>query len=127
MMSRVYKFNDSKALIKKVNDGFVAECKCGWSSDEKNSREEAIVDFETHVGSDPKHHIAKEESRPNLLSLFLAALGIIYVISPYDIVPDFLVLVGWIEDIIILIFSIIFIKKGWSGESPGNILSSIFS
>ncbi len=126
-MSRVYNFNGSKALIKKADDGYIVECKCGWSSDKKNSREEAIVDFETHVSSDPKHHIAKEVSGPNLLSLFLAVLGVIYIISPIDIVPDYLVLVGWIEDIIIAIFSIIFIKRGWDGKSPRDILSSIFS
>ncbi len=126
-MSRVYKYDGSKALIKKTDDGYVAECRCGWISDTKDSREKAIIDFETHVSSDPKHRIIREGYGPNLISLILAAIGIIYVISPFDLVPDILVVVGWLEDIIILIFSIIFIKKGLEGESPGDILSSIFS
>ncbi|KXA97233.1 hypothetical protein AKJ38_01720 [candidate division MSBL1 archaeon SCGC-AAA259I14] len=124
-MTRVYRFAGSKALIERNEKGFVANCKCGWDSGVKDSREEAIVAFETHVSSDPRHKVMEETRGLNFFSIFLAVMGILYVISPYDIVPDYMIGVGWFEDIIILLLSIILIKGGIEGKSPGQIISSI--
>ncbi|MFH1490926.1 MAG: DnaJ domain-containing protein [Pseudomonadota bacterium] len=38
-----------------------------------------------------------------IIKIILALLGLTYVFSPYDLVPDFIVGLGWIDDIIILI------------------------
>lgn len=125
-MTRVYKFNGAKALIKKTEKGYIAKCKCGWETDPKESREEAIVDFETHVTSHPKHTVIEKERGTNIFSILLALLGFVYVFSPIDIVPDYMIVIGWIEDIIIGILAIIFVKKGLEGKSPGEIISDLF-
>ena len=49
-------------------------------------------------------------------------VSIIYVISPVDLIPDILVVVGWIDDTFILVSSIAFVhsvaKKIFWGELP---------
>lgn len=122
----MHRFDDSKAQIKQDQSGFVASCECGWISEPVKTREEAIIAFENHVGSDPKHRMVKEKGGKNFFSLFLATLGFLYIISPIDIVPDYLVGVGWIEDILIGIFCLAFVKKGLDGKSPTEILEEIF-
>ena len=124
----MYKYDDSKAKIKERETGYVASCECGWKSEPKISKEEAVIAFEDHVQSDPSHKVMKEEggSGKSWSSIFIAVLGIIYIISPVDLIPDYWVLVGWFEDILIGLLSFLFIKKGLEGESPGEILSGIF-
>lgn len=126
MVKLMHRFDDSKAQIKQDQSGFVASCECGWRSEAVETREEAIIAFENHVASDPKHRMVEEKGGKNLFSLFLATLGFIYIISPIDIVPDYLVGVGWIEDILIGILCIVFVKKGLDDKSPAEILGEIF-
>ena len=38
-----------------------------------------------------------------ITKIIIAILGLVYAVSPYDLLPDFFVGVGWIDDIIILI------------------------
>ena len=38
-----------------------------------------------------------------MMKIILALLGLTYAVSPYDLLPDFFVGVGWIDDIIVLI------------------------
>ena len=38
-----------------------------------------------------------------MIIIIIAILSLAYVLSPYDLVPDFLVGLGWIDDIILLI------------------------
>lgn len=38
-----------------------------------------------------------------IVKIILALLGFIYAASPYDLVPDFLLGLGWIDDIVVLI------------------------
>jgi len=38
-----------------------------------------------------------------IIKIILSLLGLTYVLSPYDLIPDFFVGVGWIDDIIALI------------------------
>ncbi len=121
----VHQFDDSRAKIRRNDEGFIANCECGWSSGEMRTREEAIISFEDHVRSDPRHKIVKEEGGANLSSIFLAGLGILYIISPIDFVPDYFIGVGWIEDILIGILSVLFLKKGSDGKSPSEIISDI--
>jgi len=44
-------------------------------------------------------------------SILVFFAGIIYVISPIDIIPDFLPLVGQIDDAIILVLCMYFLEK----------------
>ena len=37
-----------------------------------------------------------------MIKWILALLGLIYVISPWDLLPDFMVLRGWIDDFVVL-------------------------
>ncbi len=67
---------------------------------------------------DPKHKIRIEENKTNLSSLFLAAVGICYILVPFDLFPDTLTLIGWVEDILIGIVSLVLIKEGLDGKSP---------
>jgi uncharacterized membrane protein YkvA (DUF1232 family) len=38
-------------------------------------------------------------------------LGVIYILSPYDLIPDFIPVRGWIDDLIVLILMIRYIKR----------------
>lgn len=126
-MTCKHRFDDSTAQIEQEKKGYSANCECGWSSPLFSTREEAIISFENHVRSNPQHKLVKDEGGANHSSLFLAILGILYVISPIDLVPDHLVGIGWIGDILIGIISIILLMRGLSGESPSEILSNTFS
>ncbi len=64
-MDSSHKYEGSKAKIKKDEENYVAKCECGWSSDVFSSREVAIIEFEKHVKSDPKHKITEKKNRKN--------------------------------------------------------------
>jgi hypothetical protein len=38
-------------------------------------------------------------------------LGVLYILSPYDLIPDFIPVRGWIDDLIVLILLIRYIKR----------------
>ena len=38
-----------------------------------------------------------------MIKIIIAVLGLAYAVSPYDLIPDFFVGVGWVDDIIVLI------------------------
>jgi uncharacterized membrane protein YkvA (DUF1232 family) len=42
--------------------------------------------------------------RASFLTLMALALGAIYVLSPIDLIPDFLILAGWVDDGAIIYF-----------------------
>jgi len=61
-------------------------------------------------------------------SILVFFAGIIYVISPIDIIPDFLPLVGQIDDALILILCMYFLEKDLHKYKNGkskSILNSI--
>ena len=39
-----------------------------------------------------------------IIRIILILLGLIYAVSPIDLVPDFLIGLGWIDDIVVIIF-----------------------
>ncbi len=53
----------------------------------------------------------------------LSILGLLYVISPYDLFPDFFVGVGWIDDLIVLgllwWYLYVYRKRRYGYEGPG--------
>lgn len=126
-VSFLHSFEDSNARIQEEKGGFIARCECGWSSPPKPTKEDAIISFENHVSTNPSHKFLMEDKSSNFnsASIAIAVLGVIYVLSPIDLVPDYLVGVGWIEDILIGIFSIMLIKGGLEGKSPQDSISSI--
>jgi DnaJ like chaperone protein len=38
-----------------------------------------------------------------IIKIIIAILGLVYVFSPFDLIPDFIVGLGWIDDITVLI------------------------
>jgi DnaJ like chaperone protein len=38
-----------------------------------------------------------------IIKIIFAILGLIYALSPYDLFPDFIVGLGWIDDVVVLI------------------------
>lgn len=125
-MTPIHEFEGSKAKIEREEEGFMAECGCGWSSGLVDTKEEAVIEFEEHVQSDPTHRIEESSKRKSYWSLFLGILSLGYVVSPLDFVPDTLVGVGWVDDAFFLIFAVLLLKEGWNGKSPMEIVSDIF-
>ena len=37
-----------------------------------------------------------------MMKVLLSVLGILYLVSPYDLFPDFFVGVGWLDDLIVV-------------------------
>ncbi|KXA97258.1 hypothetical protein AKJ37_03330 [candidate division MSBL1 archaeon SCGC-AAA259I09] len=124
-MNSFHEFEGSKAKIEKEGENYFAKCECGWNSGAVSSSEGAIVKFEKHVKSDPKHKIREEESGKNLGSIFLGLLFLGYAVSP-GIIPYSLVIVGWLDNIFALIFGMLFLGKGWDGRSPREALKDVF-
>ncbi len=133
----LHEFGDATARIKEGKKGYFAQCGCGWKSREHLEQKEAVISFEEHVLADSRHEVEDVDLPPrtepqseknvvNHASLLLAFLGFLYIISPIDLVPDYLIGVGWIEDIILGIFCVLFAKGGWRGKSPTEIISEIF-
>ncbi|KXA89348.1 hypothetical protein AKJ57_05425 [candidate division MSBL1 archaeon SCGC-AAA259A05] len=124
-MNSFHEFEGSKARIEKDGKNFVAKCECGWSNDPVSSGEGAVVEFEKHVKSDPKHEIREKEGGKSFGSVFLGLLFLGYAVSP-GIIPYSVMIVGWLDNIFALVFGILFLRKGWNGKSPREVLTGIF-
>ena len=46
-----------------------------------------------------------------LRSKVLVVFAILYILSPFDILPDFIPFVGWVEDIIIAVMTFLFVNS----------------
>jgi uncharacterized membrane protein YkvA (DUF1232 family) len=59
-------------------------------------------------------------------SVAVCAAAIAYVVSPFDLIPDFLVPVGWTDDLLVLALAWGVVKKelreycAWKGVSPAH-------
>ncbi len=59
-------------------------------------------------------------------AVVVCAAAVAYVVSPLDLIPDFLVPVGWTDDILVLALAWGFVKKelreycAWKGVSPAH-------
>jgi len=64
------------------------------------------------------------------MKVLLSLLALAYVVSPYDLFPDFFVGVGWIDDLIVLglLWWYIYVYRkrryGYEGHNPGRNQSS---
>jgi uncharacterized membrane protein YkvA (DUF1232 family) len=48
----------------------------------------------------------------NIRKVLIGILTLLYIISPYDIIPDFIIPVGWLDDLGVLGLLIYYFKKG---------------
>ena len=59
-------------------------------------------------------------------AIAVCAAAVAYVLSPFDLVPDWLVPVGWTDDLVVLALAWGFVKKelreycAWKGVSPAH-------
>jgi len=59
-------------------------------------------------------------------SLAVVAAAVAYAVSPMDLIPDFIVPVGWTDDLLVLAIAWSFVKKelkaycAWKGLSPAH-------
>jgi hypothetical protein len=56
-----------------------------------------------------------------MIKWILGLLGLIYVVSPYDLIPDFMVLRGWLDDLVVLyLIYRYYLKPFLSARGPGR-------
>ncbi len=59
-------------------------------------------------------------------AIAVCAAAVAYVLSPFDLVPDFLIPVGWTDDLVVLALAWGFVKRelreycSWKGVSPAH-------
>lgn len=58
------------------------------------------------------------DKRVPIRSKFIIPLGIIYMLSPIDIIPDFIIGLGWLDDIFAIVATVILFLL----SIPSNIL-----
>lgn len=56
----------------------------------------------------------------NMLKLLLLILAALYTINPYDVVPDFMILTGWLDDLIIWIVLWRYLSSRKKGSASFN-------
>lgn len=125
-MTPVHEFDGSKAQIYIKNGNFVAQCRCGWVSARADTKEEAVIEFEEHVQSDPAHRIGVEYKERDYWTLLMAIFSLAYVFSPIDLVPNALIGLNWLDDLLFLILAVIFLRGGWKGKSPWESFGDLF-
>lgn len=73
---------------------------------------------EARAGASPSAHgasgAAPARSRPTWKRVAIGVLALLYILSPLDLVPDWIPLVGWLDDIGILAWAArqVFFKRG---------------
>jgi uncharacterized membrane protein YkvA (DUF1232 family) len=59
-------------------------------------------------------------------AIVVCAAAVAYVVSPFDLIPDWLVPIGWTDDLVVLALAWGFVKKelreycAWKGVSPAH-------
>ena len=59
----------------------------------------------------PALYLYIKENKPSFLTKFLAIITITYALSPIDLIPDFIPILGYLDDIIILPFLVFLTLK----------------
>lgn len=73
----------------------------------------------------------KKEYKPKYSVFILPAIAFIYLISPIDIIPDIIPVIGWMDDVAIVAFVVPFLMKEvekfllWKEGKNGNGLKTI--
>ena len=63
----------------------------------------------------------KYEAKTSLVSFIVFFLSILYIISPIDFIPDFIPIVGWIDDLIVLFIGVLPMLRQFLGGGFGFI------
>ena len=50
-----------------------------------------------------------------LLFMILFFIAVIYIICPIDLMPDFIPVIGWVDDVFAGLIGIVFLFKGFKG------------
>lgn len=123
-MPTFHEYEGNRAMIREEGERFAAECECGWTSGEYDSREGAVVKFEEHVEADPKHKIDEGAGGKNYTSVFIGILFLVYAISP-GVIPYSIKIVGWLDNLIALILGGVLLKGGLNGKSPTRVFRDL--
>jgi uncharacterized membrane protein YkvA (DUF1232 family) len=81
------------------------------SREESNAHTRAGADANTHAHANAS--AAPTRKRPTWKRVVIGVLALLYVLSPLDLVPDWIPFVGWLDDIGILAWAArqVFFKK----------------
>ena len=60
--------------------------------------------------------LAVRDSRTPVLAKYLAAVIVAYALSPVDLIPDFIPVLGWLDDLIIVPLGILALKRLMPGD-----------
>lgn len=71
------------------------------------------------------YHSAMAELKRSMKATFLLVISAAYLISPIDLIPDVLLVIGWIDDAVITIGSVIYAQEAlnrlfWGEFPPRN-------
>lgn len=48
-----------------------------------------------------------------MIGIIVLILAAIYIISPIDFIPDFIVGIGWLDDFLVLLMALAIAQKTW--------------
>src|SRR5436190_18326343 len=83
-----------------------------------------LVNREQRATDAPQLAGGKAIQNPQLNAL-LAVLAVAYAISPVDVIPDFIPIVGWLDDGLVLWFGLSQAWKAMRGRSPQPIPATV--
>lgn len=71
------------------------------------------------------YNSSMKELKQGIKAMALLVIALIYLISPIDIIPDVLVVIGWLDDILVTVGSIIYAREAaskifWGDNEPRN-------
>lgn len=66
------------------------------------------------------HHEDSQRIPDGIMPWIWILLGIIYILSPYDLIPDFIPVDGWIDDLVVAVLLVRYIIHLWRQASSAQ-------